>query len=134
MAWASLLSSTQLTLTGSYATVQKDAADWEVTLNPGEMAQVVLDFNPETTPTEDADIIIAKTADGTLYESDGEAERHIIEYDNVESDDPAVRSISVSGCYGFKVRARVRDPDDTAGGDDVASTLDVDVRLDGVSA
>lgn len=133
MAWGSLLSSTQLTLTSSYQTVQKDAADWEITLNPGEVAQVILDFNPEVTPTENCDVIISVTADGTLYESDGEAERRIIEYSNREADDPAIRSIEMVGVYGFKIRARTRDTDDTVGGDDSASSLDVDVRLDGVS-
>ena len=133
MAWGSLESSTQLSLTGSYQTVQRSAADWEVTLNPGEIAQVVFDYNPEATPTENCDIIIQMTADGTLYESDGEAQRLIIEYDNAESDDPAVRSVTIAGVYGFQIRARLRDTDDTAGGDDSGSTLDVDVRKDGVS-
>lgn len=133
MSWGSLLNSTQLSLTGSYQTVQRSAADWEITLNPGELAQIIFDYNPEATPSEDCDIVIQRTADGTLYESDGEGIREIIEFDNRESDDPAVRSVEISGVYGFRIRARLRDPDDTAGGDDSGSTLDVDVRLDGVS-
>ena len=133
MAWGTLESSTQLSLTGTYQTVQKSAADWEVTLNPGEVAQVVLDYNPEATPTENCDVIIQLTADGTTYESDGEARRYIISFSNRESDDPAIRSVSITGVYGFQIRARLRDTDDTAGGDDSGSTLDVDVRKDGVS-
>lgn len=133
MAWGSLESATQLSLSGTYATVQRSAADWEVTLNPGEIAQVMLDFNPQATPTENCDVIISRTADGTTYESDGEALRYIIEAANRESDDPAIRSITIAGVYGFKIRARVRDTDDTAGGDDTGSTLDVDIRKDGVS-
>lgn len=133
MAWGSLESSTQLSLTGSYQTVQRSAADWELTLNPGEIAQVVFDYNPESTPSENCDIIIQMTPDGTIYESDGEAQRYIIEYANAESDDPAIRSVTISGVYGFRIRARLRDTDDTAGGDDTGSTLDVDVRKDGVS-
>ena len=134
MAWGSLESATQLSLGSSYSTVQKDAADWEVTLNPGELAQIILDFNPQASATENCDIIISTTADGTTYESDGEAARYIIEYDNRESDDPAIRSIEISGVYGFRIRARVRDTDDTAGGGDTGSTLDVDIRKDGVNA
>jgi hypothetical protein len=133
MAWGSLLSSTQLTLDENYDTVLRSAADWEIELNPGEIAQVIFDFNPEATPSENCDIIIPLTADGTLYESDGEAQRQIIEFSNSESDDPAVRSVTIAGVWGFKIRARVRDPDDTAGTDDTASTLDVDIRIDGVS-
>lgn len=132
MAWGPSLSSTQLSLTASYQTVQRSAADWEITLNPGEIAQVVFDFNPQATPTENCDIVIQLTPDGTLYESDGEAQREIIEYDNSENDDPAIRSVTIAGVYGFRIRARLRDPDDTAGGDDTSSTLDVDIRLDGV--
>lgn len=133
MAWGSLESSTQLSLTGSYQTVQRSAADWEVTLNPGELAQVILDYNPEATPSENCDVIISRSADGTVWESDGEALREIIQYSNAEGDDPAIRSIEIAGCYAFRVRARLRDTDDTAGGDDSGSTLDVDVRKDGVS-
>lgn len=130
MAWGSLESSTQLSLSGSWQTVQRSAADWEVTLNPGEMAQVVLDYNPQTTPTEYCHVIISRTADGTLYESDDVAPMH---YVITNDDDPGVRSISVAGCYGFQVRAALFDTDGTAGGDDTGSTLDVDIRKDGVS-
>lgn len=133
MAWAALESATQLTLTGSYQTIQRSAADWEVTLDPGEIAQLMFDFNPQASATENCDIIIQLTPDGTIYESDGEAQRYIIEYNNSESDDPAKRSVTIAGVYGFQIRARVRDTDDTAGGDDTSSTLDVDIRKDGVS-
>lgn len=129
MAWGSLLSSTQLTLDENYDTVLRSAVDWEIELNPGEIAQVVFDFNPEATPSENCDIVIPVTADGTLYETDGEAQRHIIEF----AEDPAIRSVTIAGVWGFKIRARVRDTDDTEGTDDTASTLDVDIRVDGVS-
>lgn len=130
MAWGSLESSTQLTLSGSWATVQRSAADWEVTLNPGELAQVTLDYNPQATPTEYCHVVISRTADGTLYETDEQAPYHFI-IDNDE--DPGVLCVTISGCYGFKVRAALFDTDGTAGGDDTGSTLDVDIRKDGVS-
>lgn len=135
MAWGSLLSATQHDLDGAsaYETIQRSAADWEITLNPGELAQVVIKYTPEATPSEDLDVIIPLTADGATYESDGEAQRHLIEYANSESDDPVIRSITIAGVYGFMVRVRLRDTDDTAGGDDVGSVADVDIRVDGVS-
>ena len=130
MAWGSVTASTQLSLTGSYQIVQQGGGDFEVTLNPGEIAQVVFDYDVDnTTPGEDCDIIIQKTADGTLYESESEAMRIIISYAN---EDPAKKSITIAGVWGFQIQARLRDPDDTPGGDDTA-TLDVDVRKDGVS-
>lgn len=128
MAWGSLESSAQLSLTGTHQTVQRSAADWGVTLNPGELAQVVLTYDPQATPTEDCEVLISRTADGTLYESDANALRYVIP----REDDPSILSVEVVGVYGFRVRARLIDPDGTAGGDDTA-TLDVDVRRDGVS-
>lgn len=133
MAWATKGTTTALTLGSSYGTVQESAADKEWTLNPGEIAHLILDVDFQASPTEDADIIIQKTVDGTEYESDGEAERLIISAGNRETDDPAERSITISGVYGFRIRGRVRDTDDTAGGTDTSSTLTVHYRLDGVS-
>ena len=130
MAWGATESSDQLALSGAWQTVQRSSADWEVTLNPGELAQVVLNYNPQTTPTEYCHIIIERTADGTLYESEDVAPLHyVIE----NTDDPGVLSVDVVGCYGFRVRAALFDVDGTAGGDDTGSTLDVDIRKDGVS-
>ena len=134
MAWGTKGTSTALTLTGTYQTVQESAADLEITLNPGEGCSVIFDVDFETTPTEDCDVIIVKSPDGTEYESDGEAERHIIEVANRESDDPAERHVWITDCHTFKIDARVRDTDDTAGGDDTASTLTVHYRLNGISA
>jgi len=133
MAWGTKTNSTALTLTASYSTVQEGGSDMEITLNPGEGCHVILDADFETTPTEDCDVLIQKSVDGTEYESDGESERHIISVSNRESDDPAERSLFVTGCHTFRVRARVRDTDDTAGGTDTASTLTVHYRLDGIS-
>lgn len=135
MAWGSLLSATQHDLDGAsaYETIQRSAADWEITLNPGELAQVVITYTPEATPTENLQVIIPTTADGTTYESDGEAQHHLMLLANSEADDPVIRSIIIAGVYGFMVRVRLRDTDDTAGGDDVGSVVDVDIRVDGVS-
>lgn len=133
MAWGTKGTSTALTLTGSYQTVQESAADLEITLNPGELCQLILDVDFQTTPTENADILIQKSVDGTEWESDGEADRYIIEAANRETDDPAERSISVAGVYAIRFRARVRDTDDTAGGTDTTSTLTVHYRNDGVN-
>ena len=133
MAWGSKGTTSALTLGSSYSTVQESAADKEFTLNPGELLQIIFDVDFQATPTENADIIVQKTVDGTEYESDGEADRYIIEAANRETDDPAERSISITGVYGCRIRARVRDTDDTAGGTDTSTTLTCHYRLDGVS-
>ena len=133
MAWGTKGTSTALTLGSSYSTVQESAADLEISLNPGEGCLIVLDADFQATPTEDADVLIVKSVDGTEYESDGEAERHIISVANRETDDPAERAIWVSDCHTFKIRGRVRDTDDTVGGDDSGTTLTVHYRNNGIS-
>jgi hypothetical protein len=134
MAWGTKGTSTALTLGASYATVQEAAADLTITLNPAEGCLLILDAAFQATPTEDADVLIVKSVDGTEYESDGEAERHIISVANRETDNPAERSVWVTDCHTFKVRARVRNPDDTVGGTDTTSTLTIHYRSNGISA
>lgn len=133
MAWGTKGTSTALTLGAAYATVQESAADLEISLNPGEGCLVILDVDFQTTPTEDGDILIQRSVDGTEFESDGEAERHIISVANRETDDPAERSIWVDSCHTFRIRGRVRDTDDSAGGTDTTSTLTVHYRKNGIS-
>lgn len=134
MAWDSIGTSTALTLTGSYQTVQESAVDLEIELNPGEGFSVILDVDFQTTPTEDCDFLIVKSPDGSEYETDGEAERGIIEVANRESDDPAKRHIWITDCRFFQIRARVRNTDDTAGGTDTTTTLTVHYAGNGISA
>ena len=133
MAWGTKGTSTALTLTGSYQTVQESAADLEISLNPGELFQIIADFDPQASATENCDLLIQKSVDGTEWESDGEAARYIIRYANRESDDPAERSIEIVGVHTVRFRARVRDTDDTVGGTDTTSTLTIHYRKDGIS-
>ena len=99
------------------------------------IAQIMFEVNTSTTATENIDIIVPLTVNASTYESNGEAQRLIIEYDNAESDNPANRSITMAGVFGFTIKARLRDTDDTAGGDDSAkgTTLDVDIVKDNVN-
>jgi hypothetical protein len=133
MAWATKGTSDALTLDGSYDTILESSSTKTWTLNPGEQATLILDVDFQATPTENADIVILRSVDGTEFETVGEAERYVILAANRETDDPAERHIVVGGCYGFRVQGRVRDTDDTAGGDDTGTTLTVHYRLDGVS-
>lgn len=133
MAWGSLLSATQLSLSGSYQTVQRSAADWEITLNPGESAVVTLNYSRDaTTPTEDCQVLIQRTADGTTYEGDELAPMVWLDEDDADGSNDVILTITVSHVWGFRIRARLRDDDDTAGGDDTA-TLDVDIVKNGIS-
>lgn len=132
MAWTTVTADS-LTLTGTYQTIQAAAVDMVTTLNPGELAYVQVDFNPQATPTENLDLVIIRSGDGTTYETPGEGLRYIVEYSNREAEDPAIRGIQISGCKTFKIQARLRTPSDGAGGADTTSTVDIDVSQDGVS-
>lgn len=135
MAWNTAVSGSQLTLTGTYVTVKDSGGvnDLVITLSPGETADVSLKFTPQTTPTENCDVVIIKSGDGVEFESPGEAQREIIEYSNREADAVPIRLVQVYGVQKFKIMARVRNTDDTAGGTDTASKLDVTVTTDGIN-
>lgn len=132
MAWASVVTLDQRSLNGTYFILELSTTDWSTTLNPGELAQVVIEFNYTIVSTTDngvLDLLIETSADDTLFESESKAERHII----TTVDDPDVLSIPVTGVYAFRIKARLRDNDDTAWSGDDTATLDVDVALDGVN-
>ena len=132
MAWGSVKSLDQRSLDGTYFILEDSAVDYEETLNPGEIAQIVFDYNyTVVTTTEDGwcDILIETTLDGTTYESEDKARRILL----TTVDDPDIQSVTVTGVYGFRIKARLRDNDDTAWSGDDTATLDCDIRKDGVS-
>lgn len=130
MGWGTKGTSDALTLDGSYDDILESASPLEITLSSyGDVCQIILDVDFQGTPTEDCDVVILRSVDGTEYETVGEGERHIISVANRETDDPAERSVWVDECYSFMVYARVRDTDDTAGGDDTGTTLTVHYRV-----
>lgn len=133
MVWGTKGTSAPLTLGAGYSIIQESAADLEISLNPGESCQLIFDVDFQASPTEDADIVINKSVDGTEFESDGESDRYIMQAANRETDDPAELSVTITGCHTFRIKGRVRDTDDTAGGDDTGSTLTVHYRKDGIS-
>ena len=126
MTW-SVLTGTSLTLTGTLATVQRSAADWEITLLSREIAHIQFQFNPEASPTEDCLIEIQTSPDGgTTWDT--------IAYTTLVIDngtDPNHASIVLVGIRTFRIQAAVLDTDGTAGGDDTASALVVDVAQNG---
>lgn len=132
MAWSDQ-SSTQLTLDGDYAIVQRSAADWEISLNPGELVTVSFDFDYTIVTSDDdgdLDIVIEKSPDGgTTWETESKGQRIIM--DSV--DDPDVEEHAIAGCRTVRIKARLRDPDDTVWSGSDTATLDVVVGFDGVS-
>lgn len=128
MAWGSVTTSDTLALTGSYQDVQESAADMVVQLNPGEVAHVQLHYDPEATPSENCEVHVLTSPDGTNYDTSA--------YDAISlgfSPDPTIATLVVRNVRQFKLEAALVDTDGTAGGDDTGSTLVVRVIKNGVS-
>lgn len=131
MAWGSVGTSDSLNLSSSFQTVQESASDLSISLNPGESAHVQLDYNPQdASPTENCLAVISASPDGG---SNFDSDEHAL-YAEVllNSEDPARRSLIVSGVHTFRIRAKLIDADGSDGGDDTA-TLTVRYRKNGIS-
>ena len=135
MAWSLATTSDILTLTGSYQTVQRSGADMVITLNPGETANIMLEFSPQAPPTENCDVAILTSGDGTKFDVPSEVTRHILSFQDRDGNTltSVVRNVEVAGVQMIKIQARVRDTDDTIGGTDTSSTLVASYTTDGVS-
>ena len=124
MAWSASTTSDSLTLTSSWQTVQASSADLEITLNPRETAVVMLEYNPQASPSDTLEVAFPKSVDdGTEWESDDLAYAVAIGNDN----DPGKLAVEISGCETFRVRAKL------TGSTDTTSTLVVEYQTDGVS-
>ena len=110
MAWAGELQSTSLTLTSSFQTVQRSAADWKVSLNPGETAAILVEFNPQASPVDELEFVIeASTDGGTTFESDESA----IGYTVPVTPDPHNFFVLYAGPPLFRIRAKQTASTDT---------------------
>ena len=128
MSWGSLTTSDTLNLTGSFQDFAVSSVPYEATLNPGERVHVQLEYDPQASPTEHLEWAIYATPDGASYDT---TPLHVGSVDK-DLADPNAISLIVEGVFGFKVAARLVDPDGTDGGDDTASAV-LRVRRDGVN-
>lgn len=124
--WGTAVSSTALTLTGSYATVQHAAADLEIEVEPNEVLHALFDFDPQAAATEDGQVEIQASPDASNWDTD---DNGIMAFTMSKDDDPSKRSVSLFGHRYYRFRAKVVDTDGTAGGDDTTSTLTVHYAL-----
>ncbi len=124
MAWAANLLSTSLTLTSSFQTVQRSAADWEIALNPGESAFIIARFDPEATPVDELEFVIEGSNDGgTVFESDESAYGFTVPV----TPDPHNFGFLYSGPELFRIRAK------QTGSTDTTNAVIFEVRLNGIS-
>lgn len=132
--WDTYQSSDVLNLTGAYQVFKLSTADWITTLKPGELASIDIEYVLDTgTPSENLDVIIEVSGNGTKFESPGESQRQLISFQNAEADPQPVRNVAVPGVYSFRVLGRLRTPADAVGGTDTAQAY-VHIRKDGVDA
>jgi hypothetical protein len=128
MSWQSVQTSSALTLTGSFQTIQQSAADMVTQLSPGEEAVVQLDFNPQASPTDDCEFkVLTSPDDGTTWD--------VVPFIGGSisfASDPNVASFIVRGCERFKIQARVIKPSGAASAD-TTSSVTARIRKNGVS-
>lgn len=132
MTWDTVTGLDQRSLDGTYFILEASSVDYEETLNPGELCKITFNYNYTVVSTTDdgvCDIVIEKTIDGTTYESESKSQRIIL----TTVDDPDIRVVTLAGVYGFRIKARLRDNDDTVWSGDDTATLNCDIRKDGVS-
>lgn len=120
--WGTNLDSASLTLTSSYQTIQRSAADWEIDLEPNQIASVLVKFDPQPTPADDLEIVFAKSLDGgTDYESDALAWGFTVE----NSLDPAHKGTALHGAEYRRFRMRAKQ----TGATDTTNAVVVEVSI-----
>lgn len=125
MAWAAVATSLQLTLTSSWQTIQATGpVDMVTTLNPRELAQVMIEADFQATPTDDAEFQILSSPDGgTTWDTSP-----IIPGSISNGTDPARVTVMIVGLERFKVQMK------QTGSTDTINKGKIFVRQDGVSA
>ena len=124
MAWSAVTTSDSLTLISYWQTVLVSAAAMEISLNPGELASLLVKYNPKASPTDTLVVAFPVSVDGgTDWESDDVAYQFGVD----NGADPHHVATVVSGVPLFRVRAKL------SGATDTTSTLVVEYKLDGVS-
>lgn len=127
MPWSNSASRAE-TLTTSFATIQNSAglADFEITLNPRELADVTFDIDSNGT-TDDVEIRVITSPDGgtTYQDDDNAALRFTVEVTSASVNQRP--SVQLIGVEKVKFRARKTGSTDTI-------TCKVFVNEDGVSA
>lgn len=121
MAWGSAVSATQLTSITSQQFFSFTGST-QVTLNPGESAHVVVDFNPPSTPTDHLNVRVYGSLDGTNYD-----DTPYIALQIDKGTDPNQASFIVSGLYSFRIGVS------RSGTTDTITSADCSYRKDGIS-
>lgn len=123
MAWVALSTSSALTLTSAWQTIQQSSADMVVGLNPRELAQVMVEVVFQSSPTDDAEYqVLSSPDDGTTWDTMPILAGAI-------SNPGTVRvTFELLGVESFKVQMK------QTGATDTTNAGKVYVRKDGVSA
>lgn len=102
----------------------------EIALNPGELVSALIEVTHGGT-TDDAEVVMCKSPDGTTYESPGEAieagRYFYISSNNPESESNPFRHVEITGCNSAMFYIRKSGSTDTI-------SVQVHYRGDGVSA
>jgi len=119
MAWGSKLSATQLT---SITSTEQIFSETPI-LNPYEIAHCEVDANFVATPTDDMEVNIYGSLDGTNWD-----DTPILSFVIDKGTDPNQASFEIKGVYQFRIGVK------STGATDTHTSADFSYRLNGVSA
>ena len=134
MAWGTVLSATQLvSLSATEKTFNKDAVDWKIGLSPGESAHVMVKAGMGATDDVTFNLYgsnIDSPSGGAVVSALASTDWHLITQFTVDNvnDTGEWQGLIISGYKWLLVGAVL------VGTTDTASTADLKVALDGVSA
>lgn len=120
MGWSNKIASSQLT-----DITTEEFFSQTPTLNPGESAQIEIEYDPVGSPTDNLVVSVYPTLD-----SSGESwdETPIFSFEIANAPDPNKASFIVAGIYKFRVGVK------RSGTTDTITSADMNHRLDGINA
>lgn len=119
MTWGAKVSATQLT-----SITTEEFFDAVITLAPGEQADVEVEFNPPTTPTDDLVVSVYGTLDESSENWD---DTPILSFTISNAIDPNKASFVLAGFYKMRIGVK------RSGTTDTITSADMSYRKDGVS-
>ena len=121
MAWGDKVASTQLTSVTSTEQFFSQTPQ----LSPGETAHVEIELNPVTSPTDNLVVSVYGTLDTSTQSWDEVA---LFSFEIDKGTDPNKASFKINDVFSFRVGVKA------AGGTDTHTSVDMNHRVNGISA
>lgn len=108
--WGSETDGDALTLTSSWQFLESGgaSADIEIQMAPNQELHAQINYNPQASPTDSAEIQVLASTDGTNYD-----DTPVLAFAMANTPDPHRRSFTISGYYSLQFQARQTGSTDT---------------------